>query len=171
MSAVRERQRGVQTRKPPMRSDSTERFWEEFCAVDPSIDPGTAHQVWFFGNTSEMASELAGLVLAGRKTATASLLAMNELNPDNAPLPDGLSIVTDFDGVPVCVIKTSEIRHLPFDEVDEQFAADEGEGDLSLEHWRRVHWDYFAREAETNGFEFDARSIVCCERFRLLFPR
>lgn len=154
-----------------MKADSIDRFWEEFCAVDPSVHPGTPYQIWFFGNTREMAAELAGLVLAGRKTATASLIAVNELNPEDAPRPDGFSVVTDFDGDPVCIIRTSEIRHVAFDEVDAEFAADEGEGDLSLDHWRRVHWDYFTREAKTNGFEFDARSIVCCERFRLLFPR
>ncbi|HKP69999.1 MAG TPA: ASCH domain-containing protein [Pyrinomonadaceae bacterium] len=117
-----------------------------------------------------MASELADLVLSGRKTATASLLAMNELDPDESPRADGFSVVTDFDGEPMCVIQTCEIRHLPFDEVDEQFAADEGEGDLSYEYWRQVHWDYFSREAEDHGLEFDAKSIICCERFRLRFP-
>jgi uncharacterized protein YhfF len=118
-----------------------------------------------------MASELVGLVLSGRKTATASLLVMNKLNPADAPRPDGFSVVTDFDGYPLCVLQTTEIRHLPFDDVDEQFAADEGEGDLSYDYWRRVHWDYFSREAAINGFEFDGSSIVCCERFRVLYPR
>ncbi len=154
-----------------MRSDAVDRFWEEFCAVNPAVALGTPYQIWFFGNTREMASELARLVLAGTKTATASLLAVNELNPEDAPRPDGISVVTDFDGDPVCVIQTTEIRHLPFDEVDAEFAADEGEGDLSLDHWRQVHSDYFGREARAGGFEFDGSSIVCCERFRLLYPR
>ena len=154
-----------------MIADPIGRFWEAFCAVDPSVDPATPYQIWFFGNTREMASELAGLVLTGKKTATASLANMNQLNPEDAPRPDGFSVVTDFDGDPVCVIQTGEIRHLPFDEVDEQFARDEGEGDLSLDHWRLVHRDYFTREAERYGFEFNGRSLVCCERFKLLFPR
>ena len=154
-----------------MKTEAVERFWAEFCAVDPSVSPATSYQTWFFGNTREMAAELASLVLSGRKTATASLLAMNELNPGDAPQPDGYSVITDFDGDPLCVLQTTEIRHIPFDEVDEQFASDEGEGDLSYDYWRRVHWDYFSSEAELNGFEFDGRSIVCCERFRVLYPR
>jgi uncharacterized protein YhfF len=68
------------------------------------------------------------------------------------------------------VIKTSEIRHIRFDGVDAVFAAEEGEGDLSLEYWRRVHRDYFAKEAEQHGFAFDDTSLICCERFTLLFP-
>ena len=153
-----------------MRSEAAERFWARFCE-DSALDPATPYQVWHFGNTSEMALELADLVLSGKKTATAASVAMNELRPEDAPVPDGYSVITDFEGTPLCVIKTAEIRNVPFDEVDAAFAADEGEGDLSLEHWRRVHWDYFTTEARERGFAFDERSMVCCERFKLLFPR
>jgi uncharacterized protein YhfF len=135
------------------------------------VDPATPYQVWYFGNTREMAAELAGLVLSGIKTATASAVEMNRIQPENAPKPDGYSVVTNFDGEPLCIVQTTGIRHVPFLEVDADFAAAEGEGDLSLEYWRRVHWDYFTREAEQFGFEFDERSLVCCERFKLLFPR
>ena len=154
-----------------MTSDVVRRFWEEFRSREPSVEPSTPFQVWHFGNTREMASELADLVIAGTKTATASSLDMNKLQPENAPIPDGYSVVTDFDGDPLCVIRTKEIRHIPFDEVDAQFAADEGEGDLSIAYWRRVHWDYFVKEATEHGFEFNERSMICCERFELLFPR
>ena len=153
-----------------MTAATVQRFWEGFCASDPSVDSSTPFQTWYFGNSREMASELGRLVLAGRKTATASSLEMNRLQPENAPAPNGYSVVTDFDGDPLCVIRTTEIRHIPFDEVDAEFAADEGEGDLSLEYWRRVHWDYFTKEARERGFEFNGRSMICCERFRLLFP-
>ena len=117
-----------------------------------------------------MARELAELVISGRKTATASLAAVNELKPDESPVPDGLSVVTDLQGEPLCVIQTTEIRHLPFEKVDARFAHDEGEGDRSLEYWREVHWRYFTREARDLGLDFDDQSLVCCERFKLLFP-
>ena len=47
--------------------------------------------------------------------------------------------------------------------------ADEGEGDLSLEYWRRVHRNYFEKESVQLGFEFDENSLICCERFKLLY--
>ena len=121
-------------------------------------------------NSFEMAAELAELVLSGNKSATASSAAMNEIEPDKAPIKNGYSVVTDFDGHPICVIQTTEIRLLPFNEVDAQFASDEGEGDQSLEYWRDVHWSYFTKEAKQHGFYFDQKSLVCCERFRVLFP-
>jgi uncharacterized protein YhfF len=152
-----------------MSSESPADLWAKFCSANPAVYRDQPYQVWHFGNTREMATELVDLVLAGRKTATASSLAMNQLEPESAPKPDGYSVVTDYDGKPVCVVRTVEIRHVPFDEVDAVFAAEEGEGDLSLEYWRRVHLDYFTKEAEQHGFEFDQKSIVCCERFELLF--
>ncbi len=90
-----------------------------------------------------MAKELAEFVISGKKIATASLVEYNEMHPESAPIADGYSVVTDFEGNPMCVIQTTEIRHLPFDEVDAQFAFDEGEGDQTLRYWRDGHWRLF----------------------------
>jgi uncharacterized protein YhfF len=153
-----------------MKSPAVENFWKEFCRSNSVISPETPYQVWYFGNSSEMARALAALVLSGKKRATASLVEFNERHPEFAPFENGHSVVTDFEGNPLCVIQTTEIRHLPFDEVDAEFAFDEGEGDRSLEYWRDVHRRYFTKEAKELGLEFNEKSLVCCERFRLLFP-
>ena len=152
-------------------NQTARQFWEEFRTTDPSVPMDERFQVWFFGNTAEMALDLANLVISGKKSATASLAAVNEVNMAEAPIPDGYSVVTDFHGVPICVIRTIEIRHLPFEAVDVQFASDEGEGDQSLEYWRNVHRQYFSRETAELGIDFDETSLVCCERFKLLYPR
>lgn len=138
---------------------------------DPLVPKDTYFQVWFFGNTAELARELAGLVISGKKFATASLARVNEVKPNEAPIANGYSVVTDFEGSPMCVVRTVEITHLPFAEVDAQFALDEGEGDQTLQYWLDVHWRYFSREAAELGIDFDERSIVCCERFRLLYSQ
>ena len=152
-------------------TDGVRAYWQSFLSDNPDKTADTPYQVWNFGNTREMAADLAALVVAGKKTATASLAAVNEIKPDEAPIPDGFSVVTDFDKNPVCVIQTTEIRHIPFEEVDAQFAADEGEGDQTLEYWREVHDRYFTREAAELGLDFNQKSIICCERFRLMYPR
>lgn len=152
-------------------SKIVDQFWADSCGGTGGVRYEEPYQVWYFGSDSAMALELAGLVIAGRKTATASLAKTNEIEPQNAPVDHGYSVVTDIGGRPMCVIQTTEIRHLPFANVDAAFAADEGEGDRSLEYWRQVHHDYFTREAAKFGFEFDETSIVCCERFRLVYPQ
>jgi len=154
-----------------MRVLSVERYWSEFLAAYSEIDPSTTYQIWYFGNSSEMALELAGLALSGKKTAPATLKSINEILPENAPVDNGYSVVTSFEGEPLCIIRTSEIRFMPFIEVDEDFAFDEGEGDRTLEYWRAAHWKYFEREAAEYGVEFDETSEVCCERFRLINPK
>lgn len=151
-------------------NDATQAYWHAFLNANLDVPRDMPYQVWYFGNSREMAMDLAALVIAGTKTATASLAKTNEIEPDKAPIENGYSVVTDFDGKPMCIVQTTEIRHMPFNEVDAQFAFDEGEGDRTLEYWRDVHLSYFAREAAEFGFDFDENSIVCYERFRLLFP-
>lgn len=152
------------------KTDAIKNFWEEFCLTNSEANSETPYQIWHFGNTSEMARELAVLVLRKKKTATASLVELNERNPEHAPVEDGYSVVTDFENNPLCIIQTTEISHLPFNEVDAQFASDEGEGDQSLKYWREVHQNYFSKEAANLGLKFDEQTLICCERFRLLYP-
>lgn len=152
-------------------STSAENYWKAFLAGRREIPADTPYQVWYFGNSGEQARELAGLVLSGKKTATASLLETNRLEPEKAPIDDGYSVVTDFEGEPMCIIQTTQIDHLPFEDVDAAFAFDEGEDDRTLQSWRDGHRAYFTKEAARLGFDFDENSIVCCERFRLLFPK
>lgn len=146
-------------------------FWNEFCRNNPEIKTDTPFQIWFFGSSRAMAKALAELVISGKKTATASLVSINEMKPEITPIPDGFSVVTDFDGNPLCIIQTTEIQHLPFDEVDAQFAFNEGEGDQTLRYWREGHWRYFTKEAGESAVEFNERSLICCERFKKLFPK
>jgi uncharacterized protein YhfF len=109
--------------------------------------------------------------LEGKKTATASLPWEYEDKPEDAPVLGCYSVVTDFAGNPKCIVRTTEIRVLPFNEVDAAFAFDEGEGDQSLDYWRQVHWDYFSRRCSDLGKEPDTEMLVNCERFELLYQR
>jgi len=145
-------------------------FWKEFCQLQPEVNPDTPFQVWYFGLTREEAEELCNLVLEGKKTATASLTAEYEKQPEDAPVMNGYSVVTDFDGKPKCVIQTTELRVVPYNEVDAEFAFNEGEGDQSLDYWREAHWDYFSKRCAEIGIEPSLEMSVNCERFRLLYP-
>jgi len=150
-------------------STQVEEFWRRFCGENPQVNSNTPYQVWYFGIGREDAAELANLVLQGKKTATASLVWEYENKPEDAPVLNGYSVVTDFDGNPKCVVKTTELRVLPFNEVNAEFAFDEGEGDQSLDYWREVHWDYFSSRCAEIGREPDLEMSVNCERFQLLY--
>lgn len=152
-------------------NESVKEFWQNFCRENQNVNSDEPYQVWFFSNNQESAKELAELVISGKKQATASLVHVNKLKPEFAPYDNGYSVVTDFCGKPLCIIQTTEIRHIPFDEVDAQFAFDEGEGDQTLEYWRKCHQDYFTKEGKEYGIKFDEKTLICCERFKLLFPQ
>ena len=149
-------------------SESVQNFWANFCEKS-GVDVETQYQVWYFGLGCEDALELCELVLQGKKTATASLVLEYENAPEDAPVIDGYSVVTDYDGEPKCVLRTTEIRVIPFAEVDAKFAFDEGEGDQSLDYWRKVHWDYFSRRCAEIGKKPHLEMLVNCERFELLY--
>jgi uncharacterized protein YhfF len=145
-------------------------FWEQFCREHPQVDVNTPYQVWYFGNTPELADQLVKLVLDGKKRATTSLECEFQDKPDEAPVDGGYSIVTDFDGRPKCVVRTNEVRTIPYNEVDAEFAFAEGEGDQSLDYWRGVHWDYFSHQCTELGVHPSETMSVICERFELLYP-
>jgi uncharacterized protein YhfF len=149
-----------------------ESFWQEYLA---SLPPGMetndlSYTAWSFGNRSDLADELGALVLAGHKTATCTLLWGAQQDND-VPLLDGYSVILDGRGQPMCIIQTTGVEIKSFDEVDAQFAYEEGEGDRSYEHWRENHWRYFSKECQSRGWEMTGSIPVICERFRLLYVK
>ncbi|MET1060882.1 MAG: ASCH domain-containing protein [Nocardioides sp.] len=119
-----------------------------------------------FGDSAEQADELLALVLDGSKTATAS--ALRDYESDEEPLPEtgSLSILLDGAGHPQALIEVTDVRVVPFDEVDEEFARLEGEGDLSLGYWRDEHRRFFTSVGST---EFDDGMSVVLEQFRVVY--
>lgn len=145
-------------------------FWKQFCLANPEINPEMPYDFWCFGNTSEMAKRLGELVLKGDKRATTTLLEGAKKEGYEPSIGD-YTVITDFEENPMCIIQTIEINVLPFDEVDEEYAFVEGEGDKSLDYWREGHRRFFTIDAAENGLEFNEKSLVICQKFKLLFPK
>ena len=116
-----------------------------------------------FGDSPEMAEELLALVLAGTKTATCGALRDFPEGSDTRPQVGRLDVMLDGRGRRAAVIETVEVTVRRFDEVDERFAFDEGEGFRTLADWREGHRSYFERNG---GFSPDMELL--CERFRLV---
>ena len=120
-------------------------------------------QGWSFGDTPEMADELLDLVLRGIKSATCSLHKAFEDAGDPLPLEGEESYIKDSQGRARCVIRLSKVELVPMNEVTEDFARKEGEGDLSLEYWRREHLRYFELYCTINESE-----LLVCEEFEVI---
>jgi len=119
---------------------------------------------WSFGVTPEQADELLELVLTGVKTATASAYADYEAQDEPLPHAGSLSIVLDSRGVPRALLQTTAVEVRAFDEVDAEHAYLEGEGDRTLDYWRRAHRKFFSADRH-----FDPQMQVVLERFELRY--
>ena len=120
-----------------------------------------------FADLPEVQTRLAHLVLEDDKRATAGL---HDPHGADTAVPGGHDVVMDGDGAPVCLIRTDEVRTLPFGERDPAFAWDEGEGDRSLHDWTDIHQRYFAADAADLGLAFDDDTLVDFERFSVVWP-
>ena len=109
-------------------------------------------------------------MLRGPKRATAGLSEVNDGLPQLKPVAGGYSVLTEHDGTPRAVIRTTRLDRRRFCEVDAAFAWDEGEGDRTLADWMDGHRRFFTRELAAVGRAFDERMLVDLERFELLCP-
>ncbi|MGY0155812.1 ASCH domain-containing protein [Edwardsiella tarda] len=117
---------------------------------------------WQMGDSPELASELADLIKRGIKTASCGSFS-SYLREESAPRIGGYNIILDGQNVPVCVIRLVSMRLVRFCDVTEAFARKEGEGDLSLEYWRKEHQRFFTRE----GY-FSEEMELIAEEFELV---
>jgi uncharacterized protein YhfF len=124
--------------------------------------------VFFFGDTPELAAMLAHLVVKGVKRGTAGWIAAAERDGSTIPHAGLVSLVTDGFGYPACAILSEQVDRVPFRDIDATHALIEGEGDRSLEDWREGHLEYFHREARRLGLTFTEDELVCFEHFRVL---
>jgi uncharacterized protein YhfF len=144
-------------------------FWEAYAETVGGADETRLYEAFYFGDGEELANSLAALVLSGTKRATAGSLWSFEARGKRPPLPGDLSIVTDWNGTPLCIIETESVEVVAFDQVTTEFAATEGEGDGSLTYWRKAHREYFTRECAGAGREFSEEMLVVCERFHMVY--
>ena len=139
-------------------------MWKAFCKE--SGNDNDNYEAWAFGDDAD---RLASLVLEGKKSATASVYELYAY--DNEELPDvgDLSIILDSEDQAVCIIRDTEVRVVPFRDVDEEQARREGEGDLSLDYWRDVHEKCFSQWLEEAGMKFSWDTKIVLEKFEVVF--
>lgn len=150
------------------RTAETDAYFAAFRTATGVSD--AAYDVVAFGDGAAMADELAELVVAGVKRATAGLVRDFETGAEPWPATGGLVVLVDGRGVPRCIWRTTEVTVKPLIEVDAAFAWDEGEGDRTRDDWLVMHRRYFSRQAEREGFAFDDGILTVFERFTVVWP-
>ena len=127
------------------------------------------YTAWAFGDAPDA---LAELVKEGKKTGTSSTYDLYG-GAVGEPLPKAgeYSVILDDHGEAVCIIRTTNVYVTLFDQVTAEHARREGEGDLSLEYWRKVHREFFRKEMEAAGLTFSEKMNVVCEEFVKVYPQ
>ena len=145
-------------------------MWEAYLkTLNEEERKSVSYEAWHFCDNEKDANELAELVKAGTKRATASLYEGYEFEGEPVPKVGDHSLIINWEGEAQCIICATKIDIVPYGEVSEEFAAIEGEGDKSLEFWKRAHWAYFSREMEEMGKEANDEMLVVCEQFEVVY--
>ena len=150
-----------------MTQPSRDTVLAELAARAVDVPPGRL-RLDDYGDSPEMSRALIALILEGRKRAGTALLWSYEHEDEALPEVGDVAIVLDHEGAPVLVARVVRVDVLPFDQVDEAYAAIEGEGDGSLAYWRAGHWDFFSRECATMGRVPEPAMPVVCTEFEVV---
>ena len=138
---------------------TTEELWEK------SGLSGT-YEAWAFG---EAPDELAELVIQGIKTATCSSYDLYQINNEPLPKAGDYGIILNSNEEAVCIIKTKKVYVTEYNQVSADHAFKEGEGDRSLDYWRKVHESFLINELSSVHRSFDEHTKVVCEEFEVIY--
>ncbi|CAH6880474.1 ASCH domain-containing protein [Vibrio chagasii] len=111
----------------------------------------------------------AQLILKGEKKASCSLEYWYSHEGEIMPVVGHLQVVTDWHGVPVCIVELTSVSLCPYNQVTAEFAAAEGEGDKTLAWWREAHWNFFSRECEELKITPSEDMMLVLERFKVVY--
>lgn len=148
---------------------SVEKIWNKYISEFPDTNKKNIPASFYFCDNEKDANECAELVVKGIKQATATSLWWYETNHEPIPEVGEKFIITDWDGNAKAIVEVTRIEPTPYNKISSEFARTEGEGDKSIEYWRRVHKAYYTREMEFYDQEFDESMTIICEYFKTIY--
>jgi uncharacterized protein YhfF len=153
----------------PGRRDEIQTFWLEYqkaCNVQVEGFSATA-----YGHTRSVADELAALIADGHKRAHATLERDFEAEGDALPRQGEHVVVLDGHGAPRAIVRLTHVERRYFNDIDDEFAFECGEGDRTLAWWLTAYRQEFAERAEAQGFQVGERAVLILEYFELVWPQ
>ena len=121
-----------------------------------------------YGDSAELSKELLDLIKSGRKRAGTGLLWAYEHDGEPMAATGDIEVVVDHRNQPALITRIVSSEIMAFNEVSAEYAATEGEGDGSLEYWRKGHWNFFSRECKRIGRKPTETMPVICNVFEVL---
>ncbi len=122
-----------------------------------------------YAGNPQITDELLALYLSGKKTAGSSLVEDFLSAGDPLPQVGSFWIYLNGKGEPSCILKTEKIVIHKFKDVPASIAAAEGEGDLSIGYWRKVHTELYTPFLKAWGISDLNDATVITEFFKIVF--
>lgn len=145
--------------------NTIQQFWDEFC-VATKQEHLNYREAFQFGASADW---LADLVVEGKKTATTSGYIFYELEKEALPQVGEYYIVLNGADEPVAIIQIQSVDVMPMNEVSEEFALAEGEGDYSF--WWDAHETFFSELLKDYQKDFTPDLLVVCETFKKVYSK
>lgn len=147
--------------------ESINQYWESF--KEKHNLSSNLPEAWMFGDGSEaMGNELAELVVQGVKRATCSAKCLHDIENEDVPVEGQYNIILNGKNQPACIIQYTQINIIPMNEVTEEFAVLEGEGDLSYKYWFDEHERFFRKELSSFNLAFSFDIDLVCQEFKVV---
>lgn len=140
---------------------NAQELWNKY-----TTDSSLTYEAWSFGDDPD---GLAKLVYDGIKTATSSLYIFYGLENEELPKVGEYSVILDSKDEAVCIIQTTKVYIVPFDEVTKEHAYKEGERNRTLEDYRDIHESFFGNECKMINIKFNEKMLVVCEEFQVVY--
>ena len=115
------------------------------------------------GSAPEHADEGAALILNGKKTLTSS--PFWDFPDGKVPFVGALSVLLDGSQGPRGIVKTTRIEIMPFAAITEEMARAYGEGERTVEWWRRVMGGYYRTSAARHNIALTDDTLLIWEWF------
>ncbi|MCK4707833.1 MAG: ASCH domain-containing protein [Gammaproteobacteria bacterium] len=146
-------------------------FFQKYLDSLPASHPHQHERVTsgYFCADEERADNCSDLIFKGVKTATCSMQYWYDHESESLPKTGHLHVVTNWQGDPTSIIETIEVQECKFHAVNEEFASAEGEGDRSLNFWRKTHWEFFSNECKDINIIPSEEMMLILERFRIVY--
>jgi 5-formyltetrahydrofolate cyclo-ligase len=118
---------------------------------------------------AQITDEFLELYFSGKKTAGSSLMEDFLAAGDPLPTVGNHWIYLNSKDEPSCILRTEKVVRHKFKDVPVSIAIAEGEGDLSLDYWKRVHAELYQPYLQAWGVSDLNEATVITEFFKIVY--
>jgi|SRR5690606_787696 len=154
-----------------MENASARNLWGDFLDAHLEFAAEPAPKVIRLYDNQSDADAAADLICREIKRARSFSLKGMQLRHEKLPKIGDFYVLTDWQGTAKCILRTTSVKLLPYFAVREDHARLEGEGDRSLAHWKKFHWDLLQRELSALGSAPSESMIMVFESFMMYFKK